>query len=127
MNRYQPPTGPTPAQQRPLEIKTPYNLLRFLLKSIELKVMSGHAKRFLRQRALDEWRIYKDFPDADIQRLQMERAGAVIGALHKKTTGNPGEAIEWDFSGKKSRSGSLIDDTSENDPRKGPASIPPPL
>ena len=84
--------------QESITFTSPYNLLRVCLKSITLKVKSGHARRFLTNRLIAEWRRERGATDAHVQRLNMERAGTFVSALHKPKDLKQGEPIQYDFS-----------------------------
>lgn len=65
-----------------MEFTSAYQLLRLLLRSIERKVPSRHGRKYLKQRALTQWRLFRNVKDPFQQRFVMERAGAVVTALH---------------------------------------------
>jgi hypothetical protein len=91
--------------QQPLQINSPHQLLRMLLKSVDLKVKSRHGRNFLKKRVMEQWRAQRHVTDPSQQRFAMERAAAVLSALHMKeqapTMDTP---IEYDFSRKSVRS-----------------------
>jgi hypothetical protein len=74
--------APNTSQQAPKQISSPYELLRLVLRSIELKVRSRHAREFLRKRVISQWRLHRNEPDPQKQRFLMERAATTMSALH---------------------------------------------
>jgi hypothetical protein len=86
-------------QQSSLELKSPYQLLRRLLKSIDTKVKSRHGRKFLRQRLLSQWRFFRTVNDPFQQRFVMERAAAVLTSLHlSEVAKKQGGAPDFDWS-----------------------------
>ena len=71
-------------QHQPLELQSAYQLLRLLLRSAECKVRSRQGRQFLKRRIITQWRAGRDERDPVKQRALMERAAAVLHAMHIK-------------------------------------------
>lgn len=92
-------SAPTNVNYHPTEIQSAYQLLRLLLRSAEVKVRSRQGKQFMKRRIISQWRIGRAEQDPLKQRAWMERAAAVLHAMHiKGRNPRPDEPIELDFS-----------------------------
>jgi hypothetical protein len=70
-------------------------------KSIDVKVHSRQARNFLKRRLATEWREGKKETHFMRQKLWLERAGALIQALHMKgKMPSIDDPIDFDFSRK---------------------------
>jgi hypothetical protein len=123
----------TQGADKPLEITTPYSLLRVLLRMIDRKVKSGHARNFFHKKVISEWRLHRNCVDPGLQKLHLERAGAMLTALMIPAGHKAGDPFVWDFSDSRNRSGNtadatkarLIDDTKPLIPPPGSTKVLP--
>ena len=69
-------------QVQALDLQSPYQMLRLLLKSIDAKVKSRHGRRYLKQRLFAQWRLFRTVDDPFQQRFVLERGASVLTALH---------------------------------------------
>ena len=93
------PQVPTNIQYDNLtEINSAYQLLRLLLRSAELKIKSRQGRQFMKRRIVTQWRLHRTETDPVKQRALMERAGAVLHAMHiKGRAPRPDEPFTLDF------------------------------
>ena len=80
------PVMPQTTQVQPLDLKSPYQMLRLLLKSIDSKVKSRHGRRYLKKRLMSQWRLFRTVDDPFQQRFVLERGASVLTALHMTET-----------------------------------------
>jgi hypothetical protein len=89
---------PKPEQMQALDLQSPYQMLRMLLKSIDTKVKSRHGRKYLKQRLLSQWRLFRTVDDPFQQRFVLERGASVLTALHmteeNKQKGTP-PTFDW--------------------------------
>jgi hypothetical protein len=104
-------TSPSQIQYHPTEIQSAYQLLRLLLRSAEVKVRSRQGRQFMKRRIISQWRVGRNETDPMRQRALMERAAAVLHAMHiKGRSPRPDEPIELDFTTNNNRSRSTLED-----------------
>ncbi len=104
-------SSPTQTQYHPTEIQSAYQLLRLLLRSSEVKIRSRQGRQFMKRRIIAQWRVGREETDPMRQRALMERAAAVLHAMHiKGRSPRPDEPIELDFTTTNNRNRSTLED-----------------
>jgi hypothetical protein len=83
--------------QKPVDIRSAYQLYRVVLKSIEAKVRSRQGRNFLKRRVAEQWRDGRLEQDPQRQRLLIERATACVHVLHMDSSKVPKPDMEVDI------------------------------
>lgn len=91
------PTGIN-SQQEVLEINSPLSLLRMCYRSIDIRVKSRHARRFLKKRLIEQWQEHSKETQPEKQRFYMDMAGSFLQALHTDRNPKPGMLVTFQLS-----------------------------